>query len=90
MQVQRAVEDALGPLAPKMPAEQLEKVFPRLMNTLFSSLSYPERRGAAYALAGIIHGVGIAVLKQRGIIDRLLTGLDDKNAKFRESMLTPV
>ncbi|VUZ56756.1 unnamed protein product, partial [Hymenolepis diminuta] len=85
--VQRAVEDALAPLAPKMPAEQLEKVFPRLMNTLFSSLSYPERRGAAYALAGIIHGVGIAVLKQRGIIDRLLTGLDDKNAKFRESSL---
>nr|CDS33347.1 translational activator gcn1 [Hymenolepis microstoma] len=85
--VQKAVEDALAPLAPKIPAEQLEKVFPRLMSTLFSSLSYPERRGAAYALAGIIHGIGISALKQRGIIDRLLASLDDKNAKFRESSL---
>ncbi|VDK33085.1 unnamed protein product [Taenia asiatica] len=85
--VQRAVEDAMTPLAPKLPAEQLEKVFPRLMTTLFSSLGYAERRGAAYALAGIVRGCGIATLRQRGIIDRLLSALEDKNPKFKESAL---
>ena len=73
------------PLAPKLPAEQLDKVFPRLMTTLFSSLGYAERRGAAYALAGIVRGCGITTLKQRGIIDKLLAALDDKNSKNKES-----
>ncbi|EUB63098.1 Translational activator GCN1 [Echinococcus granulosus] len=85
--VQKAVEDAMTPLAPKLPIEQLEKVFPRLMTTLFSSLGYAERRGAAYALAGIVRGCGIATLRQRGIIDRLLAALEDKNPKFKESAL---
>ncbi|VDM16566.1 unnamed protein product [Hydatigera taeniaeformis] len=85
--VQRAVEDAMTPLAPKLHADQLEKVFPRLMTTLFSSLGYAERRGAAYALAGIVRGCGIATLRQKGIIDRLLSALEDKNPKFKESAL---
>lgn len=85
--VQNAVEDCLAPLAPKLPPEQLEKVCPRLMATLMSNSGYAERRGAAYALAGIVRGCGLVALKQYSIVDKLMAGLSDKSSKHRESSL---
>uniref|UniRef100_A0A5K3FWT2 TOG domain-containing protein n=1 Tax=Mesocestoides corti TaxID=53468 RepID=A0A5K3FWT2_MESCO len=82
--VQKAVEDCLSPLAPKLPPDQLEKTFPRLLSTLFSSMGYAERRGAAYALAGIVRGCGVTTLKQHNIIDKLLNALESKNSKHKE------
>ncbi|KAL7064641.1 hypothetical protein AAHC03_05229 [Spirometra sp. Aus1] len=85
--VQNAVEDCLAPLAPKLPPEQLEKVCPRLLSTLLSNAGYAERRGAAYALAGIVRGCGLVALKQYSIVDKLMAGLSDKSPKHRESSL---
>ncbi len=77
-------------LASKLPADILDKTFPRLISTLLSNAGYAERRGAAYALAGVVRGCGLISLKQHGIIDKLLTGVmeDAKaNPKHRESAL---
>ncbi|VDN10549.1 unnamed protein product, partial [Dibothriocephalus latus] len=82
--VQTAVEDCLAPLAPKLPPDQLEKVCPRLLSTLMSNSGYAERRGAAYALAGIVRGCGLVALKQYSIVDKLMAGLSDKSPKHRE------
>ncbi|MDP1051101.1 hypothetical protein, partial [Klebsiella quasipneumoniae] len=42
-----------------------------LLGTALSSQSYAERRGAAYGVAAVVKALGIPVLKQNNVIDRL-------------------
>lgn len=76
-QVQMAVSDCLSPLvqAMKSPAKTLVD---RLLDELCNSSSYAARRGAAYGLAGVIKGLGIAAIKEFNIIDRLRAATEDK------------
>ncbi|XP_065660426.1 stalled ribosome sensor GCN1-like [Hydra vulgaris] len=66
-QVQEAVANCLPPLclAIKDDAPDLIK---NLLNQLFESESYGERRGAAFGLTGLAKGLGILSLKQHNII----------------------
>lgn len=76
-QVQIAVSDCLSPLVKNMqtPAQDLVN---RLFDELFNGPKYAVRRGAAYGLAGVIKGAGIATMKDFNIIDRLRAAADDK------------
>ncbi|VEL44451.1 unnamed protein product [Protopolystoma xenopodis] len=57
-----------------------------MLNILLSSAGYAERHGAAHGLAGLVRGAGILSLRQYGIIDRLMSALEDKQrATYRES-----
>ncbi|KAH9944598.1 armadillo-type protein [Amylocystis lapponica] len=76
-QVQIAVSDCLSPLVQVMESPIAELV-DRLLDELFSSPKYAARRGAAYGLAGVIKGAGIASMKEFNIIERLKAASEDK------------
>ncbi len=51
-------------------------------------ISFGERRGAAYGLAGFVKGLGILSLKQLDIMGKLTTAVTDKKQpKAREGAL---
>ncbi|XP_047142571.2 stalled ribosome sensor GCN1 isoform X1 [Hydra vulgaris] len=86
-QVQEAVANCLPPLclAIKDDAPDLIK---NLLNQLFESESYGERRGAAFGLAGMAKGLGILSLKQHNIISTLNEYIQDKKVwRHREGAL---
>ena len=67
---------------------------PEIVNNLIAtllggaSISYGERRGAAYGLAGFVKGLGILSLKQLDIMGKLTTAVTDKKQpKAREGAL---
>lgn len=63
------------------------KAVNRLMTSLLVSNNYAERHGAAHGIAGIVRGLGIMSLKHYGIIDKLISALDDtKVSKHREGI----
>ena len=46
------------------------------------------RRGAAFGVAGVVKGLGIAALRGYGVLDALRAGVEDKNnANAREGAL---
>ena len=75
--VQIAVSDCLSPLVKNM-RSPVDDLVNRLFDELFNGPKYAVRRGAAYGLAGVIKGVGIAAMKDFNIIDRLRAAADDK------------
>merc|ERR550532_1747042 len=88
-QVQEAVANCLPPLVPTIKEEA-----PEIVNNLIATLlgggeiSYGERRGAAYGLAGFVKGLGILSLKQLDIMGKLTTAVTDKKQpKAREGAL---
>eukprot|EP00871_Galdieria_phlegrea_P002111 jgi/Galph1/2900/GphlegSOOS_G1553.1 len=55
-------------------------------NTLFLEMTqngkYNRRRGAAYALAGIVKGLGLSCLEEMGILDQLFSNLQQQQPKM--------
>ncbi|KAF7356649.1 TOG domain-containing protein [Mycena venus] len=76
-QVQMAVSDCLSPLV-KVMGSKVAQLVDDLMEQLFNAPKYATRRGAAYGLAGVLKGTGIAGMKEFDIIRRLRTAAEDK------------
>jgi len=76
-QVQIAVSECLSPLVPLMRL-RLPDLVGQLFNELFDSPKYPQRRGAAYGLAGVIKGIGIGGMKEYNVMARLKSASEEK------------
>ena len=76
-QVQMAVSDCLAPLV-KLMRPRLAQLLDSLLGDLFASQKYGTRRGAAYGLAGVLKGTGIAGMKEFNIVARLKAATEDK------------
>jgi len=76
-QVQIAVSDCLSPLV-KVMRPRLAQLVDNLFDELFNSPKYAARRGAAYGLAGVLKGTGIAGIKEFDVINRLRAATEDK------------
>lgn len=88
-QVQEAVANCLPPLVPTI-KEEAPEIVNNLIATLLggSDISFGERRGAAYGLAGFVKGLGILSLKQLDIMGKLTNAVTDKKQpKAREGAL---
>ena len=76
-QVQIAVSDCLAALV-KATQSPIKSLVDRLLDNMFNAPKYAARRGAAYGLAGVIKGAGIATIKEFNIIEKLKAAADDK------------
>ncbi|KAF5354845.1 hypothetical protein D9756_005584 [Leucocoprinus leucothites] len=76
-QVQIAVSDCLTPLV-RLMRPKLPSLIDHLFDQLFNAPKYAIRRGAAYGLAGVLRGTGIAGMKEFDIITRLKTASEEK------------
>jgi len=76
-QVQIAVADCMAPLMRFMKTTAGPLV-EELLTQLFGAAKYAERRGAAYGLAGVVRGLGIASIPKYHILNRLQASLEDK------------
>ncbi|TFY63660.1 hypothetical protein EVJ58_g3122 [Rhodofomes roseus] len=76
-QVQIAVSDCLAPLVNVMQSPVSDLV-DRLLHELFDAPKYAARRGAAYGIAGVVQGAGIAAMKEYNILERLKSATEDK------------
>lgn len=76
-QVQIAVSDCLAPLV-KVMQSPVSDLVDRLLHELFEAPKYGARRGAAYGLAGVVKGAGIAAMKEFNILERLKAAAEDK------------
>ncbi|KAH8103551.1 armadillo-type protein [Cristinia sonorae] len=76
-QVQIAVSECLSPLV-RIQRSQVSDLIDHLFDELLNAPKYAARRGAAYGLAGVIQGAGIATMKEFNIIDRLKAATEDK------------
>lgn len=87
-QVQEAVANCLPPLVPAIKEEAPEIVSKLIATLLGDHVSYGERKGAAYGVAGIVKGLGILSLKQLDIMGKLTEAITDKKvANHREGAL---
>ncbi|RUS19023.1 armadillo-type protein [Endogone sp. FLAS-F59071] len=85
--VQSAVGECLPPLI-KMVKDDAPKLVESLLNMLFKSEKYAERRGAAYGLAGIVKGRGISTLKDCNIMAALKEATENKKVyQYRQGAL---
>ncbi|XP_019853006.1 PREDICTED: eIF-2-alpha kinase activator GCN1 isoform X2 [Amphimedon queenslandica] len=85
--VQVSIAECLVPLFVVMKDEAQETI-DSLLNKLFTSPVYSQRRGAAYGLAGIVKGLGIPSLKKYNVTPRLQSALTNKkDYKEREGGL---
>jgi hypothetical protein len=57
---------------------RLSQLVDDLFDSLLNSSKYAIRRGAAYGIAGVLRGTGIAGMKEFDIVDRLHTVTEDK------------
>eukprot|EP01117_Protostelium_nocturnum_P009440 TRINITY_DN3367_c0_g3_i1.p1 TRINITY_DN3367_c0_g3~~TRINITY_DN3367_c0_g3_i1.p1 ORF type:complete len:2582 (-),score=1035.41 TRINITY_DN3367_c0_g3_i1:96-7841(-) len=78
--VQRAVSTCLIPLfSSPILQQKAEAIIQSLLDQLKSgSISFGERRGAAYGLAGVVKGLGIPSLKKYDVVTKLQTMVEDK------------
>ena len=76
-QVQVAVSECLAPLV-RFLDKSLPKLIEDLLKELVDAPKYGERRGAAYGLAGLMKGTGIAGILKFDLVDRLRSTLEDK------------
>ncbi|TLD20666.1 hypothetical protein PspLS_08639 [Pyricularia sp. CBS 133598] len=85
--VQYAIAECLPPLV-KACGNKSSKYFDEIMETLLTSKKYAVQRGAAYGLAGLVFGRGIASLREFRIMSNLHSALENKKeANQRESAL---
>jgi len=75
--VQEAVSECLSPLVKLVPG-QVGGLIDRLFDELLRAPKYAARRGAAYGLAGIIKGTGVAAIHRYEIIRHLRDAVNDK------------
>ena len=86
-QVQEAVANCLPPLISSI-RTQVPNYINQLLKELLNGKTYGERRGAAYGLAGMLKGLGMASLKPLNVLLRLNEAISNKNeAKHREGAL---
>lgn len=76
-QVQIAVSDCLSPLV-RLMRPKLPSLIDLLFDQLFNAPKYAIRRGAAYGLAGVIRGTGIAGMKEFDVIRKLQAAAEEK------------
>jgi hypothetical protein len=77
--VQRNVGKCLIPLM-KVLKEECQPVLDKLMVQLIQSPSYGDRKGAAFALAGVVKGVGIPWLTKGGVMKVLEEAIQDRKS----------
>jgi hypothetical protein len=75
--VQYAVAECLPPLV-RTCGDKSSKYFDQVLETMLTSKKYPEQRGAAYGLAGLVQGRGINVLREYRIMITLSSALENK------------
>ncbi|KAL2132761.1 hypothetical protein VTI74DRAFT_3416 [Chaetomium olivicolor] len=75
--VQYAIAECLPPLV-RTCGDKSSKYFDDILETLLTSKKYPEQRGAAYGLAGLVLGRGINVLREYRILITLNSALENK------------
>ncbi|KAI9103109.1 armadillo-type protein [Phlyctochytrium arcticum] len=85
--VQMAVSECLPALI-KVNKAGAQSLVEKLLHQLYSAPKYGERRGAAYGLAGVVKGCGIAALKDFQIMSSLKEAVEDKKrSEKREGAL---
>ncbi|KAL2186881.1 ARM repeat-containing protein [Thermothelomyces heterothallicus CBS 203.75] len=85
--VQYAIAECLPPLV-RTCGDKSSKYIDQVLETLLTSKNYPEQRGAAYGLAGLVLGRGINVLKEYRIMITLSSALENKKEiRQRESAM---
>jgi hypothetical protein len=85
--VQYAVADCLPPLV-RASSEKTPDYVHHVLDRLLNSKKYAARRGAAYGLAGIVHGKGISSLREYRILSTLHGGIENKkDVNHREGAL---
>ncbi|KAI1254476.1 hypothetical protein MGN70_003880 [Eutypa lata] len=75
--VQYAVAECLPPLV-RTCGDKSSKYFDQVLDSLLNSKKYAEKRGAAYGLAGLVLGRGIAVLRDYRILVTLKSAVENK------------
>lgn len=75
--VQYAVAECLPPLV-RASSDKTQEYVQQVLDRLFNSKKYAARRGAAYGLAGIVNGKGIAALREYRILSTLKSGTENK------------
>lgn len=75
--VQYAVAECLPPLV-RASAQNVSAYVQTVLDQLLNAKKYAARRGAAYGLAGIVHGAGLAALREFRIMLTLKSAVDDK------------
>ena len=75
--VQYAVAECLPPLI-RTSSQKTPEYVQQLLDQLFKSKQYATRRGAAYGLAGIVSGAGIAALREYRILSALKGAIENK------------
>lgn len=85
--VQYAVADCLPPLV-RASSDNTPEYVKLVMDRLLNSKKYAARRGAAYGLAGLVHGKGISALREYRIMLNLKSGIENKkDVNHREGAL---
>ncbi|CAD6185730.1 unnamed protein product [Caenorhabditis auriculariae] len=85
--VQESVSKCLSPLVPAIRSE-VRSLILNLQNVLFEAETYGERRGAAYGIAGLVKGLGMASIKDIDLLPTIHKNLaDKKSARHREGGL---
>ncbi|KAL9095414.1 MAG: hypothetical protein Q9165_002285 [Trypethelium subeluteriae] len=75
--VQYAVSQCLQPLV-RAAGSELPEYVQQMMEQLLTSKKFAERRGAAYGLAGLVHGKGIFALRDYRIMSTLKGATEEK------------
>lgn len=75
--VQYAVAECLSPLV-RVSVDNVKDYVQNVLDRLFNSKDYAGRRGAAYGLAGMVHGSGIYALREYRILSSLKAGTENK------------
>ncbi|GJP65751.1 hypothetical protein CLOP_g22614, partial [Closterium sp. NIES-67] len=88
--VQRAVSDCLPPLMPAISLKEggAQALISQQLKALLTSDRFAERRGAAFGLAGVVKGLGLRSIRDHGVLQALVKGVEDKSSpKAREGAL---
>lgn len=75
--VQYAVAECLPPLV-RTSSENTSEYVEYIVNKLLNSKKYAARRGAAYGMAGLVHGKGISALREFRIMSTLSVAIENK------------
>jgi hypothetical protein len=85
--VQFAVAECLPPLV-RASSDNTSDYVQRVLDRLLNAKKYAARRGAAYGLAGIVHGKGISALREFRVMSVLKAGIENKkDVNHREGAL---
>lgn len=85
--VQYAVAECLPPLV-RASSDRTSDYVQQVLDKLLNSKKYAARRGAAYGLAGLVHGKGISALREYRIMSTLSGAIENKkDVNHREAAL---